>query len=536
MVAYHEYQHELSPPRHPTRRRPAARVASAAPHEPARLRGRSRDFLEAPELSRNRPLAAEPRDGAAPRRVARRAAARAQFAADRGRLRADVQRARADRSGAAAGTRSSRARAERSPTVSSRLRGSSLAIGCGERRCEFLHGGRSAGAAGGAAQRAARDLASRRHGATHRESRRMARACAGALASTDRGVRRRRARRSVEGAQRISRACRVCSHCRTCNDGCALRGAVPARHRRRRAQLHQHDHGFRHSGRRNSVRIGARVFLPGGCGDRSSLAKSRSTMSCLYSVDRDTAIPSEYTAGPWDDRLQHGGAPTALIAWAAERLVPREPMQVIRITVDLLRPVPIAPLQIRAEVVREGRKIQLCAVTLLHENVVVVRASVLKIRRAQFDLPPTAIEEKVELPGPEHGRVAEPAPGTRPNAFIRGLTLSVVKGAFREPGPAAIWFRAERPLLASEPLTPLQRTAMVADFCNGVSTVLDWNTWTFINADLTISLARLPVGDWILLDAQTWLGDHGSGIAFAKLGDTRGYFGRAVQSLVIEQR
>ena len=31
-------------------------------------------------------------------------------------------------------------------------------------------------------------------------------------------------------------------------------------------------------------------------------------------------------------------------------------------------------------------------------------------------------------------------------------------------------------------------------------------------------------------------GDHGAGIAFAKLGDSRGYFGRAVQSLVIEPR
>ena len=46
----------------------------------------------------------------------------------------------------------------------------------------------------------------------------------------------------------------------------------------------------------------------------------------------------------------------------------------------------------------------------------------------------------------------------------------------------------------------------------------------------------MPVGEWILLDAQTWLGDHGSGIAFAKLGDERGYFGRAIQSLVIEPR
>ncbi len=80
------------------------------------------------------------------------------------------------------------------------------------------------------------------------------------------------------------------------------------------------------------------------------------------------------------------------------------------------------------------------------------------------------------------------------------------------------------------------RAAMTGDFCNGVSSVLDFNEWTFINADLTISLARMPVGEWILLDAQTWLGDQGAGLAFAKLGDERGYFGRAIQSLVIERR
>ena len=80
------------------------------------------------------------------------------------------------------------------------------------------------------------------------------------------------------------------------------------------------------------------------------------------------------------------------------------------------------------------------------------------------------------------------------------------------------------------------RAAMTADFCNGVSSVLDFRHWTFINADLSINLARMPIGDWILLDARTWLGENGAGIAFAKLGDERGYFGRAVQSLVIERR
>jgi hypothetical protein len=210
-------------------------------------------------------------------------------------------------------------------------------------------------------------------------------------------------------------------------------------------------------------------------------------------------------------------------------------MQVARITVDLLRPVPIAPLQIRTEVIREGRKIQLCAVTLLRDDVMVVRATVLKIRRAELELPPTAVEEQVTLPGPDAGEAAD-IPNENPNAFIRGLSLRVVQGQFRQPGPAAIWFRVNRPLFEGQAPTPLQRVAMIADFCNGDSTVLSFRDWTFINGDLTISLARLPVGDWILLDAQSWLGDHGAGIAFAKLGDSRGYFGRAIQSLVIEPR
>jgi len=258
-------------------------------------------------------------------------------------------------------------------------------------------------------------------------------------------------------------------------------------------------------------------------------------MTFLYRVEHDTAFATEFTAGPWGAGLQHGGAPTALISWIAESIPTREPMQVVRITVDLLRPVPIAPLQFRSEVVREGRKIQLCAVTLLHENVVVVRATVLKIRSTALSLPPTAVEEPITLPGPEGGREVD-VPASNPNALIRGMTMRVVLGNFRTPGPAAIWFRVDRPLFEDRAVTPLQRAAMVGDFCNGVSTVLEWHKWTFINGDLTISLARLPLDEWILLDATTWLGDQGSGIAFAKLGDRRGYFGRAIQSLVIEPR
>lgn len=258
-------------------------------------------------------------------------------------------------------------------------------------------------------------------------------------------------------------------------------------------------------------------------------------MSYVYKVEGSIAHAQACSAGPWDPSMQHGGAPASLIAWAVERMPVREPMQVARMTFDLLRPIPVAPLEIKIDIQREGRKIQVCNVTLLHEGVACVRATVLKVRKAELELPENVVDEQVILPGPEQGRESQIRFSSY-EQFASGVTLRSVRGSFGELGPGALWFRAHRPIIADEPISPLMRAAMTGDFCNGVSTVLDFDEWTFINADLTISVARMPVGEWILLDAQTWIGDQGAGLAFAKLGDERGYFGRAIQSLVIERR
>lgn len=258
-------------------------------------------------------------------------------------------------------------------------------------------------------------------------------------------------------------------------------------------------------------------------------------MSHVYRIEGSIAHAQPCAAGPWDPGLQHGGATGSLIAWAAERIPAREPMQIVRMTFDFLRPIPVAPLEIKTAVTREGRKIQVCNVNLLHEGVTCARATVLKVRQAEMELPEHVLEEQVILPGPEQGRETEIRFGSH-EQFASAVSLRSVRGSFGELGPGALWFRARKPIVANEANSPLMRAAMTGDFCNGVSAVLDIEAWTFINADLTISLARMPVGEWILLDAQTWLGDHGAGLAFARLGDERGYFGRAIQSLVIEPR
>ena len=74
-----------------------------ARHEPADAGHRGRHLDAASELPRDRPRAAEPRDGAAARRHARRPARRAQRAAGQRRLRAGLRRAPARRAGARTG-------------------------------------------------------------------------------------------------------------------------------------------------------------------------------------------------------------------------------------------------------------------------------------------------------------------------------------------------------------------------------------------------------------------------------------------------
>jgi acyl-CoA thioesterase len=76
--------------------------------------------------------------------------------------------------------------------------------------------------------------------------------------------------------------------------------------------------------------------------------------------------------------------------------------------------------------------------------------------------------------------------------------------------------------------------AAAADFGNGISWVLSrMDGYSFINPDLTIYLEREPVGEWICIDAESRLHDHGIGIAESALFDERGRIGRSVQSLLV---
>ena len=170
--------------------------------------------------------------------------------------------------------------------------------------------------------------------------------------------------------------------------------------------------------------------------------------------------------------MQHGSAPAALVVWAAEAIPTPVPMQIARVTIDLMRPVPVAPLTLETEVLREGRKIQLCAVRLLADGRRRGRRDRAQDQDAALALPPDVADQPVELPGPDQSH-AEPADFSS-SPFVTGISMRAARGRFGVPGPGAIWYRVDRPLVEGFAVSQAMRAVVAADFCNGTSAALDF--------------------------------------------------------------
>jgi hypothetical protein len=267
--------------------------------------------------------------------------------------------------------------------------------------------------------------------------------------------------------------------------------------------------------------------------------------------------PTEHARGPWDPRALHGGAPATLIAGAFERMEPGSELPFARLSFSFLRPVPMAPLELRTRVVRPGRRVQELEADLYAGEELVCRAHGLRILPAPVQLPELAARVVAEhashpLPGPTEGypvRFALDDMERRSFAatalemrFLHGRPLKGqlpevgVSSAHSPVGAAGVWMRLCHPVLPGEAPSPLVRAMAAADFGNGVAAALPFEEYLFINADLSVTLNRPPEGEWIGLDARTLL--HPGGIAWAEsvLHDERGPLGLATQALVVQPR
>jgi Acyl-CoA thioesterase C-terminal domain/Acyl-CoA thioesterase N-terminal domain len=244
-------------------------------------------------------------------------------------------------------------------------------------------------------------------------------------------------------------------------------------------------------------------------------------------------VATDFARGPWDPNAQHGGAPAALLMRAFERMEGDPGLMLSRVTYELLRPVPLGELEVDCSVMRPGRRVQLLEGSILApDGTEVVRARALKVAVAGTD---AGAADPVP-PGPDDTEAAPMDHWDTTTFPGDAMEIRFVAGRFGETGPSTAWFRLRIPLVAGEEPTGLQRLAAAADFPNGIATEVSWADFVFINPDLTVYIERIPIGEWICLDARMRVLDGGVGLSEAVLYDREGRVGRSLQSLYVAPR
>lgn len=241
------------------------------------------------------------------------------------------------------------------------------------------------------------------------------------------------------------------------------------------------------------------------------------------------------SVGPWDPRALHGGPPATLLAGILEDTVSELGEFVpVRLTFELLRPVPVAvDLDVTSLIRRPGRKVCVADARIVLDDQVLMTGTLQGIRAEAFE---HGWESDLTTPaGPETGTSQKPeGPPIYHNSAVEHRYL--YDSFFGSIGPATDWIRLVVPVVAGREPSPLQRVLAAADFGNGISGLFPMDQVTFINPDLSVFLYRLPMGEWVCLDAVTRLGTSGTGLAESVLFDEQGPIGRAVQTLLMEPR
>lgn len=263
----------------------------------------------------------------------------------------------------------------------------------------------------------------------------------------------------------------------------------------------------------------------------------------VFHLDDGRYIASPLARGPWDPGACHGGAPAALLAAAIDSTPSPVPMQGVRLTFDLVRPVPVgSPLRLDVEVVREGRRIQLVDATLsvAQDGTELVRCRALRVRTGALELPPDRPRAAGPLAAaPETIPRLAGVPGLDGEGFWTAVDVRLIDGRLGEPGTGRGWFRVVAPLTDGDSpdalaLTPLARVAATGDFGNGIGAPLAMGPFRYLNPDLTIDLHRLPVDEWVSLEARSVADRCGIGLTTGTLGDRDGALGSCLQSLYID--
>jgi len=238
----------------------------------------------------------------------------------------------------------------------------------------------------------------------------------------------------------------------------------------------------------------------------------------------DGLSPAPEARGPWSPDMLHGRLLAGLAARAVEQHPDVDPeLRLARLTVDMFRVPPMAPHQVTARIVRQGRRVGALEVSITAGGHEVARASALLLRVGEAPVSTSWRAPTWDVPDPDGLPLLHPPDEGEPTPGEWEIRL-VNPGGFWSDERKQVWTRDQRPLVAGEPLTPIVRAGLAADLPNPLANA-GRGGLSFINADLTLFLVRPPTSEWIGLEVSAHLAADGLAIGDCTLYDLDGPIG-----------
>lgn len=256
--------------------------------------------------------------------------------------------------------------------------------------------------------------------------------------------------------------------------------------------------------------------------------------SYFLRLSETTFRPTAHVSGAWKEDEQHVSPLFGLLAHivetdhAARR--PEAPLVLARASYDILGVIPMAEFEVETRVVRPGRTIELVEATLSQNgrSALTLRAWMLQTgdteALAGSPLPVMPARDTVDGPGFDE---------VWPGGAVRSVEMQRQRV---EAGRAYCWLKPRVPILADERISARARLLGASDFANGIATRVPPEAALYPNVDLTASLFRDPVGEWIGLDTTVVFGADGTGLTETILNDEHGPVGTSSQTLTVRPR
>ena len=209
--------------------------------------------------------------------------------------------------------------------------------------------------------------------------------------------------------------------------------------------------------------------------------------------------------------------------------------RISQLALEFLSAVPVATLHVTTELIRPGKKIAFWSAKASVDGRDVARMSAWVLSSKEGRSPLVRLED--EPPGPLPTHAAESYFTSVPKfPYGDAIEWRFAQGHWNQLGPATVWAKLRVGLVEGEETSPLARLLAMVDSANGVGAELDLGKYLFVPVNLSVTLARHPVGEWTGMTATTSIATDGIGITSAKVFDPRGQLGEALQSLFVEPR